>query len=253
MPSSFSIIKDRISEETDKRCVIPVLEIKQADRNEKSSKTAETEYAEQLAEKIVAEARQEASAILQKAMDEASAEIERLKKEAFDQAYRQGYEQGEKDGYQVGFQAADKEGELIRKQAKLVLESAHKKAHEINEKNQNDIIELSVQIAGKIINASLSENQEYILKIAKEAISEFKNKKQVVIYVSPENAELFGRSSDSLSAVCPNTSIVIMEDEKVSPFGCVIESDTLIIDAQVTSQLEQVKNALLEMRKKNNE
>lgn len=253
MLSSFRILKDQPVEDGNKRYVIPIINIETTvDPVEEELQNEEVIIeAEQEAQNIISQAKQEAAKIVQKSIEEAAEKIEAIKREAYEEAYRQGYEQGEKDGYQVGFQTADKEGELIRKQAKMVLEGAHKKAQEITEKNQKDVISLSVQIASKIMSHVLSDNMEYIVDIAKDAMFEFKNKKQIMINVHPSNKDLFERSMDAFTGLLPNTSIIIMVDEKIQPSGCIIESDTLNIDTQITSQLEQVKSALLEMRSDN--
>ena len=250
--SSYKIIKSYANQEKKTACVIPVHDVKKEvhpgilDPVEKSKAEAENIILE--AEYHARQVKEEA---FQKAQIDAQVMIDELKKHTYDEAYKSGFEEGKTQGFNQGLIEGQEEGEVIRKQAKFVLQNAHKMAQNTIDKNENEIIELAVHIAKKILLKSISHRDEHLLFIAKDACVELKNKSQIIIRVHPANGTLFLSQIESFKEICPSTVFSVLEDESVNETGCMLETDTKIIDTQITSQLETVKEALLEMGTKN--
>lgn len=251
--SSYRIIKNPVLKQEEKRCVIPVFDVDDGIKGLHPDDPVENAKIE--ASRLMAEAENEANRIKKEAIDKAKEDaqsfLEELKKNTYEEAYNLGFIEGKKEGFDAGSCEGIEQGDLIRKQAKLVLEMAHKNAQEIIEKNETEIIDLSVHIAKKLLMTSLLDNHEALITIAKDACTEFRNKNQVIISVNPRIKSFFMNHVEGFKEICPNTVFTVLEDEKVNETGCIIESDTQVIDTQITSQLENVKEALLEMRTKN--
>lgn len=252
MHSSYKIIKAYANPEKKVECVIPVNDI-EGDTN--ISVLDHEERAKIEAEQILQQAKYEAQQIkeeaLKKAEKEAQVMIEELKNNTYNNAYKAGFEEGKTEGANQGLLEGQEQGEVIRKQAKFVLENAHQMAQNTIDKNESEIIALSVHIAKKILLKAISENHEHLIDIAKDAFIELKNKAQIIIRVYPTRSSLFLNHIESFKEICPNTVFTVLEDEAVDETGCIIETDTQNIDIQITSQLEAVKEALLEMRTNN--
>lgn len=247
MKSSFKIIKNLERIEEKKSCVIPISDI---NTFEEELQQTENDY-----EKIIEEAKVEAKKIRDEAIKQAKTDaqetLEELKKQTYDEAYEMGFKQGVSKGHEEGYLNGEKESELIRKQAKMVLDHAHQSAKDMIDKNEDEIIDLAVHIAEQIILTTLSKNDESLIKMAQDACSEFKNKKHVIISVNPSKKALFDSNIEVFEKICPNTIFTIIEDEKISDEGCVLESDAQVVDTQITGQLEKVKEALMEMEANN--
>lgn len=254
MPSSYKIIKSHANEQQKRACVIPVHDIK---REAHPSVLDPVEKSRVEAERIMREAEYAATQIrdgaVQKAQIEAQASIDELKKNTYDEAYKLGFKEGNEEGLSQGIKEGQEQGETIRRQAKFVLQNAHKRAQDIMDRNEAEIIELAVHIAKRILLKSISENEEHLLEIAKDACVELKNKTQIIIHINPNNSSLFLSHIDIFQQVCPDTIISVLEDERVNETGCILETETKVIDTQITNQLEEVKEALLEMRMKDEE
>ncbi|NLK73544.1 MAG: hypothetical protein GX285_11065 [Clostridiales bacterium] len=249
MRSSFRIIKNVGPVREEKKCTIPINEIKihlVRDTEEDNLEQILTEN-----EAIIEGAKAEAEKIIREALIEAETEArlaaESIKEKAFNEAYAEGFHKGQEDGYQQGYEEGVKESELLRKQAKMVLENAHKNAQEMIEKNEGEIIDLALHIASKLMLTTLQKDDMPLIKMAQDACREFKDKKHVIISVHPEKKAFFETNIDVLKKICPHTTFSILEDEKISETGCVIESDAQVIDTQITVQLDKVREALLEM------
>lgn len=228
-----------------KSCIIPVAEIVSG------GAVVAPDDPVKNSNKIIEEAEEKASIIIEHAKKEAEKEaqetLEALKEKTYQEAYNRGFEKGQNEGYEAGQAESRKDSQLIRSQAKAVLEDAHKKAVHIIEKNEDEIIELSIYIAEHILQTALSREDAPLIKIAQDAFREFKDKKHVIISIHPNKRAFYETNLDQLKKVCPYTEITLLEDEKVSEKGCVLESDSRVVDTQVDGQLERIKEALLEM------
>lgn len=249
MRSSFRIIKNVDPVREEGKCTIPVNEIKIHLVSEKTDDDLDQNLTENVA--IIGEAKAEAERLIREALIKAETEAklaaESIKEKAFNEAYAEGFHKGREDGYQQGYEEGVKESELLRKQAKMVLENAHKNAQEMIEKNEGEIIDLALHIASKLMLTTLQKDDMPLIRMAQDTCREFKDKKHVIISVHPEKKAFFETNIDELKKICPNTTFTILGDEIISETGCVIESDAQVIDTQITVQLEKVRQALLEM------
>ncbi len=244
--SLYKIIKNTENCEEKRSCIIPVAQV--------VSGTTATAFDDPVknSKEIIEEAEEKAFIIIEHAKKEALREaqiaLEALKEQTYQEAYNSGLEKGQVKGYEAGHAESKKECELHRSQAKAVLENAHKKAIHIIEKNEDEIIQLSIYIAEQILQTVLSKEDALLIKIAQDAFREFKDKKHVIISIHPNKKGFYEANLDELKRVCPYTEITLLEDEKVSEKGCIFESDSQVVDTQVEGQLDRIKEALLEMR-----
>ncbi len=246
MKSLYKIIKNSDSFEERKSCVVPVAEIVTVSTAASSDDSGEN------VNDIIEEAEKEASRIIEaakiQAKQDAQAVLEELKEKTYQEAYKSGFEKGRKEGYDTGHAEGIKECESLRDQAKKVLKNAHEQALQIIEKNEGEIIELSVYIAEQILQTAISRDDAPLMKIAQDAFREFKDKKHVIISVHPNKKPFFETNIETLKRVCPYTTVTLLEDEKVPENGCILESDSQVVDTGIDGQLEKIKEALLEMR-----
>lgn len=252
--SSYKIIKAYANQEDKNACVIPIHDVKQEGH---PSLIDPVEKAKSEAENILAEAEYNARQIkddaIQKAQIDAQVMIDELKKLTYDEAYKQGYEEGQAEGYNQGQEEGQKQADITRKQAKFVLQNAQKMSQDSIDKHEIEIIDLAIHIARKVLLKTISDQDEHLLFIAQDACSELKNKSQIIIRVHPVNSTLFISQVEVFKEICPNTVFSVLEDEGIDETGCVLETDTQVINTQITSQLENIKEALLEMVKKNDQ
>jgi flagellar assembly protein FliH len=110
-----------------------------------------------------------------------------------------------------------------------------------------ELLKLAVDIAEKILRKEFSEHEDYVLTTVKSALYQLRDKKQVKIRVNPSDHEFVRSHKDDLiSSFDGIGSLEVIEDRRVDQGGCVIESANGNLDARITTQLEQVKRALLE-------
>lgn len=211
---------------------------------------------------IVQQAKKEANAIL----DNASAEALQIRKNAEEEAtrliqervrvaeaaaaekgYQQGFEKGQNEGFLDAVQATNvqmiEEAKLFREELHLSLQEFENRKNQLFEDSLNDLTNLAMVAAEKIVKISLKSSKDIISKIIVAAAEDCRNKDWAKVYISHDDKALTLNLEkgliDALRQISPNIKVVVMEDE---PTGtCIIETPDQIIDASVDVQLDAIK------------
>jgi flagellar assembly protein FliH len=192
----------------------------------------------QYAEEVMEKAAQKSREIL----DAARSEAERIRKAAYDSAFSEGCKKGLEQGMDEGFQKA----EGTRQEALHVLEEAHRISREYIEGKKEEIVDLAVKIAAKIIGYEASMDDSIIEKIASEAIAASVAREQAVIRVNPmDYAVLDCRRDELVKAAGDNCVINIIRDDQISRGGCRVDTEVSSVDATIENQLDKIKQALM--------
>ena len=204
---------------------------------------------------IYKNAQEEAQAIIQKAIREAEAirkqaeaekenwfQIERVSLE--EDARQIGYSEGHDMGMQQGY--AEMHEQIL--QAQKVIELAKDDYHRYLDASEKTILELSVEIANKILNAEVEEKQELFINLVRKAIKEVKEHNNIRLIIHYSKYELILSHKEELMSIMPKeTDFHIYPDEELDETSCVIESSNGRIDASIDSQIQEIKRKLLEL------
>ncbi len=157
----------------------------------------------------------------------------------------------QQEGYEAGFtqgkeEALNRYHELIN-EAQRIVETANEQFYEQIEAAKETIFLIGLKVAERIIGEKLAENSEYFLSLVKRAIKEVREQSEVKIYVHPFYYETLVQQKDELKAVFnQEVDLFIYPDEQLEEKGCMIETPFGRIDASVDTQLQQIKEKLLE-------
>ncbi|WP_407640171.1 flagellar assembly protein FliH [Bacillus massiliglaciei] len=161
-----------------------------------------------------------------------------------EQAQKEGFQQGYEDGQQKGYQEMAESIQF----AGSIIESSKEDYQKHIEASEPVILELAVQVAGKIIASKLESEDETFLGIVKRAVKQVKEHTEVQLHIHPMHYPFVLDHKDELLAIFPReTELYIYPDEEMSETGCYIESDKGRIDASVDTQLEEIKQKLTEL------
>jgi flagellar assembly protein FliH len=181
------------------------------------------------------DAQDQAEAILRKAQEEKDAiEME---------AYRKGLEEGQAQGQMVAIKKMDP---LFNTLAKAI-DDFKKMRQQIIEKNQDQIIEILFLIAEKVIHREIHESPEIILDIVKEACRHLTETDEIRLRLHPSDFE-FIRDIERLLSKHLNggRDINFIEDAALDRGGVIIDTEFGEIDASIRSQIEHMKEVMLE-------
>jgi flagellar assembly protein FliH len=112
--------------------------------------------------------------------------------------------------------------------------------------NEGMLVRLAIAVARKIVGDVASIDSNAVLHSAREAIRSVRGEEKIKLRVRPEDEptvrqraiELKGSNSDI-------GEIFVVSDESITLGGCIVESPLGTIDAQFSTQLKSLEQALL--------
>lgn len=208
------------------------------------------------AQKIIDDAQKEAQGIIENGRleveqlkESVKKELETLKKETYDAAYEdgnnQGYEDGYNAGYEKGYQAAYDANKSVAEDLQNVLVSFEEQRQDEMIRSLDDLKLLALEIAGKIIDQRLNDDQDIYLRMIEKALETFRSYSWVDIYINdqPQLAAYIESSLAERMASSSKNLRVRMKEEMPRGF-CNVETDAGVVDVSIQTQLEQIKEVL---------
>jgi flagellar assembly protein FliH len=193
------------------------------------------------------EAEDEAALIINEAKMKAG-EAEREVRKSLEAERKEAREKGKEDGREAGFEEGKAEVERLIQRTQVVLERAQDKRGEILAEAEQEIVDLVLLIARKVIKV-ISENQRnVIVSNVVQALRKVKARGNVIIRVNMADLKLATeRKQDFIQMLEGAKSIQVIEDGAVDSGGCIIETDFGEIDARISSQLAELESKILEI------
>ncbi|MDR0376071.1 MAG: flagellar assembly protein FliH [Treponema sp.] len=192
--------------------------------------------AEDEAERIIAEAKEKAKQI----ENEARVAYESQKKEANDT----GFQTGREEGYNSG----KAEVERLIQRMQTALKRAQDKRSEILAESEQQIVDLVLLIARKVIKVISESQKTVVISNVVQALRKLKTRGTVIIRVNMADVKLTTEHiKDFIRLAESAASIQVQEDSSVDTGGCVIETDFGEVDARISSQLAELESKILEM------
>lgn len=179
---------------------------------------------------------------------EASGVIEQEKLKVFEEA--------KADGYQAGLEVAKIEMQQVIEEEcnKVQTEIARQVAELEAEKSKiveqyiDELVDISISIAEKIVKISLSSNGAIVKKIILSAVSNLKKTTWIKLYVGKSERgnklEADNDFIDSISKVTDQVKIVYIDEQDTN----IIETPEGIIDLSTKSQIETIKEIIHKSR-----
>jgi|GEM_PF-2763734 len=212
----------------------------------KGMSPAELKEAERASQEMLAEAEAEKERLL----EEARAEAEQIKKDAEEKGYNDGYQQGLVDGED----AAEKKANAIYRERIDQWETAvagaidgiQKERKESFQRYLEELKDVVLTIAEKVIHVSLGTSGEVIKKMIVTEVEKLHKTEWIKIYIDKVDydrlVEVDEDVARELYRVSDNIKFVVMDKEQSG--YVVIETPQEMIDIGVDTQLENVKEAV---------
>lgn len=192
--------------------------------------------AQQEAEEIREDARQEREALLAAARQEA----ETIRQ----QAYQEGLAAGRREGEE----AARAELEALFTHAHKLVQEALAFQERMMGQARQDLLHLALAIASKIIGEKLEKPGVVATRALREALLRYRPSGQIItVRVNLQDLDAVEARKEEFIRLCQGTrEWRVVADDQVGPGGCLIETDQGIIDGRVESRFTAVQNALQE-------
>ncbi len=203
-------------------------------------------YAQLQAELILNQAREEAEQLLAQTRERAMAEQEEIRAGARDEGYREGYAQGIAKAMDDAVRDREATAARLEKEVQAFLEKASLAREEMLAQTQNELLELCLSIAEKVVRISLKSSSEVIVRMIQTATERMKRQEWVHIYISGCDSRQLAQISPALTS----TLGALSQHIKVVPMGdgedgtCIIETPEEIADASVSTQMSNIRDVL---------
>lgn len=178
----------------------------------------------------------DARAEARRLLSEAQSEAERLHREALDgaqgirdAAYREGYENSLADLNQHLLEARER-----RDKALIEVE--------------RDVLRLAVRLTEKIIGREIARDEGAIADIVGTALRQARRDEALTVRVNPADLPATQTHRDRIDPTGRARFLDFVTDPQVKRGGCLIESESGTIDAQLDTQLRALERALLEIQ-----
>ena len=147
-----------------------------------------------------------------------------------------------KEGYRAGLEQAENDISLLR--AKIADFISAKK--EVFEYIAPDILEISVDIARKIIKREVEQNPQVILDSIVDVMRTIsKDESRITVKLNPLQVDLVKTElPEYISSMGIEAKINVVGDDSIEEGGCILNTNNGIVDASLDTQLEIIKEAL---------
>jgi len=172
-------------------------------------------------------------------IDDAENKAETLRK-----SEAEGFDKGFAAGIEQGIRAGQKEiAERLSRLDSVISELDHVKERKIQE-ILPEIVDLSLEIARKIVHRKIEQDREIIVTVVREAVKKIGREEKMLIRVNPADYDTMISNLEVLREESRLKDITIEPSESVSPGGCYIETPTAEVDARIEEQIRELRDAI---------
>lgn len=191
---------------------------------------------EELRKEVLDIAHKEIDLERKKILKQANEEAELIKENTYNETYKEAYEKGYSEGRMVG----EEESQTIKKQVIRQYEDAEKYVDTYLKDNEKKIIDLSLDMAESIVNYSLEEDKENIIKMLTPILRSYDKQSNIVISCHPKRQKYLEEKMQDLENKSPGSKIILLADESLNENDVILETDYQIIDMGIKKQLESI-------------
>jgi len=162
-----------------------------------------------------------------------------------DNARKRGYAEGHNQGLAKGLAEGEDEVNSSLKRLGEIIVSLDKFRENKLAELSPDIIELSLEIAKKIVHKEIGLDRNLIVSVARDAIQKVGEKEEnVVIKVNQLDYEVMISYIDLLKEQSGLKNISVEPSAAISPGGCYIETPAGEIDARPEEQMMEIEDVI---------
>ncbi|MGL4523574.1 MAG: FliH/SctL family protein, partial [Bacilli bacterium] len=191
-----------------------------------------------------------AQAHIEQLYSDARSEIENMKNEWENQS-KQLYAQVEHEAFAEGFQKGEADAQhqydSLLAEAQQFVEIARQNYDAYLSDAKEDVFEMSILIAEKVLHTTLENNHEMLNPLIEEGIERCQNKGNIRLSVNPVLYPTVSEWLPALQQLIRNDARISVYPTPNTPIGeCSLETDYGKLDVSVEVQLAQIKEKLQE-------
>ena len=169
---------------------------------------------------------------------------EEKRKDELRRSETEGFEKGHAEGLASGIKEGQKEiRERLERLESVIRELDGVKERKIEEVLP-EIVDLSLDIARKIIHRKIEQDREIIVSVVREAIHRLGREEKMLIRVNPADYDTMISNIDLLREETRLRDVTVEPSASISPGGCTIETPSGEVDARIEEQIKEIRDAI---------
>jgi flagellar biosynthesis/type III secretory pathway protein FliH len=171
-----------------------------------------------------------------------------IAKENLEKQYELGFEQGYQKAKEEGAKEFEQQLNAEREKVSELTKSLGSEVKQSMDSLEQRALELSLEVAKRILSATAELKPDYIVEVIKKGISLIGASTPLKIKVSPQDYEFIKVVGLPAEISASELGIEYQADEAISS-GCIIETNYGSINLELDSMWEQVKDGIFEVIK----
>lgn len=204
------------------------------------------DFAQIQANAILEDAKREAEDRRDKALRELEQELDELREQAKKEGYDIGFAQGIAEGRMEAHQELEAKAAAQEKDIQAFLKDAVRARDQLLEDSKQDLKELALAIAEKVIRVSLKSSGDILIRMIESATAKRRRCEWVQVYIADCDARASAQTvpelTEALSRLSDRVRVIPMAGDESGT--CIIEMPDEILDVSVSTQLDNLRGIL---------
>lgn len=189
---------------------------------------------------------QQAQQVLQQAQEQAQ-QLEQQAQVQAEQLQQQGYQHGLEAGRQEALTLEEKQRSEALQWFQSIAQSLEGSLDGMINKLESDVLDLSLDMAGKILGMELLVNDEAYPSMVRYGLNKLRDKQQIVVRVNPQDYERFFQGQAPWLGG-PMQKVSISPDEQLAQGEVIAECEGERLDLGANTQIRMMGDTLRPMR-----
>ena len=157
------------------------------------------------------------------------------------------YEKGFAEGERAGRETGEKMVGAVLKQYTHTLEELKGLRRNLLTGSEREVVRLSLEVAKKVVKREVCVDEELILALVRVALSRLADQSVMTVRVHPKDCQSILQFRESPGHRDSwHDGIKLVEDPLITRGGCLIETDSGVIDARVEEQFREIEKGFFE-------
>jgi len=163
-----------------------------------------------------------------------------------EEAYQRGVAEGEARGLRTG----QAEAVQVKNNLGAVINEINNYKNTLYLQSRQTLLDLAFALADKIVGARVDSEQGMVLESINKCINEILDKTNLRLKINPQQLQFVKQQIESIKQDNESISLIMVEeDNRVTPGGCIIETDSGSADARIESQLQMLRRELTKLER----
>jgi flagellar assembly protein FliH len=172
-----------------------------------------------------------------------SGEVRRQVEEQLKEAYQEGLKRGVEAGREAFTESVGQSADALARTAEAMQQAREAFLAAL----EPQVVRLACAIAERVIRREIHTDPSLVVRMAKACLLELVDRENVTVRLNPGDYEALQKEDVSLLEEFDGVKqLQVVADETVEPGGCLVDTDAVQVDGQLSAQFERVLENLME-------